>query len=131
MIGLDTNLLVRYLTKDDPAQFAKASSLIEAAVSSGERFVINTAVLCEFVWVLRTAYEYSREEIAKALESVLTTAEFTVERPDEARQALREFQTTRADFSDALIGRVNRALGADHTVTFDRHLKDLDTFRVL
>jgi predicted nucleic-acid-binding protein len=131
MIGLDTNLLARYLTMDDPVQFAKARTLIEDAVSSGERFVINTAVLCELVWVLRTAYEYSREEIARALESVLATAEFTVERPDEARQALREFQTTKADFSDALIGRVNRALGADHTVTFDRNLKDLDTFRVL
>ena len=92
MIGLDTNLLVRYLTKDDAAQFAKARTLIKAAVSSGERFVINTAVLCELVWVLRTAYEYSREEIARALESVLTTAEFTVERPDEARQALRNLK---------------------------------------
>jgi predicted nucleic-acid-binding protein len=131
MIGLDTNLLVRYLTRDDPAQFAKASKLIEAGVSSGERFVINTAVLCELVWVLRTAYECSREEIAGALESVLTTAEFTVERPDETRQALREFRTTKADFSDALIGRVNRSLGADHTVTFDRNLTDLDTFRVI
>jgi len=131
MIGLDMNLLVRYLTMDDAVQFAKARTLIEDAVSSGERFVINAAVLCELVWVLRTAYAYSREEIARALESVLATAEFTVERPDEARQALREFQTTRADFSDALIGRVNRALGADHTVTFDRSLKDLDTFRVL
>jgi hypothetical protein len=45
-------------------------------------------------------------------------------------QALREFRTTRADFSDAQIGRINRALGADQTVTFDRNLEDLDSFRV-
>jgi predicted nucleic-acid-binding protein len=131
MIGLDTNLLVRYLTKDDPAQFAKAKALIDASAAAGDRFVISNAVLCELVWVLRTTYEYSREDIARALEQILATAEFDVERSDEARLALREFQSTKADFSDALIGRINQLLGADHTVTFDRDLKGLDTFRVL
>jgi predicted nucleic-acid-binding protein len=131
MIGLDTNLLVRYLTKADPTQFNKAKALIDATAAAGDRFVINSAVLCELVWVLRTTYEYSREEIAGAVEYILTIAEFDVERPDETRLALREFQSTKADFSDALIGRINQSLGANHTATFDRNLKGLDTFRVL
>jgi predicted nucleic-acid-binding protein len=131
MMGLDTNLLVRYLTRDDPGQYAKVTALVDAAIEHGDRFVINTAVLCELVWVLRTVYEYSREEIARALDHILATAQFDIERADEARQALRDYQSTKADFSDALVGRVNRSLGAERTITFDRNLKGLETFQVL
>jgi predicted nucleic-acid-binding protein len=131
MIGLDTNVLVRYLTHDDRPQYQKAAAFIEAATDRGDQLVVNTAVLCELEWVLRSAYDYSREEIARAIEQILATAQFEVERLDEARQALGDFRTAKADFSDALIGRVNRSLGAEQTVTFDRDLKALDTFRLL
>ena len=131
MIGLDTNVLVRYLTHDDPVQYAKAAAFIEAATGRGEPFLVNTAVLCELAWVLGAAYQYSRDEIAGALDQILSTAEFEVERRDDARQALRDFRATKADFSDALIGRINQSLGADHTVTFDRDLKAVEMFRLL
>lgn len=52
MIGLDTNVLVRYLTQDDPAQYAKATTCIDAAIDQGEQLLVNTAVLSELVWVL-------------------------------------------------------------------------------
>ena len=131
MIGLATNVLVRYLTHDEPMQYSKAAAFIDAATGRGEQFVVNTAVLCELVWVLGTAYDYSREEIARALEQIFATAQFEVERLDEARQALGDFRSTKAGFSDALIGRINRSLGAEHTVTFDRDLKTLETFHLL
>ena len=131
MIGLDTNVLVRYLTQDDPAQFAKAAAFIDAASEREERFLVNTPVVCELVWVLTAVYDYSREEIAEALEQIFTTAQFEIERLDEARQALGDFRSSKADFSDALIGRINRSLGATHTVTFDRDLKAVETFRLL
>ena len=131
MIGLDTNVLVRYLTHDDAAQYAKAAAFIDAAANRNERFVVNTAVLCELVWVLGTAYDYSRDDIASALEQIFATAEFEIERLDDARRALRDFRATKADFSDALIGRINQSLGAEHTVTFDRDLKGIETFRVI
>ncbi len=131
MIGLDTNVLVRYLTQDDPAQFAKAAAFIDAASEREEQFLVNTPVLCELVWVLAAVYDYSREEIAQALEQIFTTAQFEIERLDEARQALGDFRSSKADFSDALIGRINRSLGAKHTVTFDRDLKAVETFRLL
>ena len=131
MIGLDTNVLVRYLTHDEPMQYSKAAAFIDAATGRGEQFVVNTAMLCELVWVLGTAYDYSREEIARALEQIFATAQFEVERLDEARQALGDFRSTKAGFSDALIGRINRSLGAEHTVTFDRDLKTLETFHLL
>jgi predicted nucleic-acid-binding protein len=131
MIGLDTNVLVRYLTQDEPAQFARAAAFIDAASEREEQFLVNTPVLCELVWVLATVYDYSREEIAQALEQIFTTAQFEIERLDEARQALGDFRSSKADFSDALIGRINRSLGAKHTVTFDRGLKAVETFQLL
>ena len=131
MIGLDTNVLVRYLTQDDPAQFAKAAAFLDAASEREEQFLVNTPVLCELVWVLAAVYDYSREEIAQALEQIFTTAQFEIERLDEARQALGDFRSSTADFSDALIGRINRSLGAKHTVTFERDLKAVETFRLL
>ena len=131
MIGLDTNVLVGYLTQDDSAQFAKAAAFIDAASERDEQFLVNTPVLCELVWVLATVYDYSREEIAQALEQIFATAQFEIERLDEARQALGDFRSSKADFSDALIGRINRSLGAKHTVTFDRDLKAVETFRLL
>lgn len=131
MIGLDTNVLVRYLTQDDPAQFAKAAAFIDAASEREEQFLVNTPVLCELVWVLAAVYDYSREEIAQALEQIFSTAQFEIERLDEARQALGDFRSSKADFSDALIGRINRSVGAKHTVTFDRDLKAVETFRLL
>jgi predicted nucleic-acid-binding protein len=131
MTGLDTNVLVRYLTKDDPGQYAKAEAFLDTATDQDERFLVNSAVLCELAWVLRTVYDYSRAEIAEALEQMFTTAQFEIERLDEARQALRDFRSTKADFSDALIGRINRSLGAEHTVTFDRALKSVEKFRLL
>jgi predicted nucleic-acid-binding protein len=131
MIGLDTNVLVRYLTQDDRVQYEKTAAFIEAATDRGEQLLVNTVVLCELEWVLESAYNYSREEIAHAIEQILATAQFEVERLDEARQALADFRTTKADFSDALIGRINRSLGAERTMTFDRDLKVVDTFRLL
>ena len=131
MIGLDTNVLVRYLTRDDPVQYAKTAAFISAAADRGEQLLVNTAVLCELVWVLGTAYDYSREEIAATLDQMFATAQFDIERLDDARRALNDFRATKADFSDALIGRINRSVGAEHTVTFDRDLKGVETFRVL
>ena len=131
MIGLDTNLLVRYLTKDDLPQFERAKRLIDESVARDERLLINAIVLCELTCVLDSAYGYSRLEIADALERIFETAQFEIQHAAEARQALQDFRATKADFADALIGRINRALGAQRTATFDRALRGLDAFSVL
>ena len=131
MTGLDTNLLVRYLTKDDVSQFERARRLVEDALGRDERLLIDVVVLCETAWVLESVYGYSRLEIADVLERIFDTAQFDIQHQAEARQALHDFRATRADFSDALIGRINRTLGARQTATFDRDLRGLDTFRVL
>lgn len=127
MIGLDTNVLLRYLLRDEPTQAARAARELER----DERFLIGTVVLCEMVWVLETGYGFSRAEIGATLEKILATAQFEVEGKDLARAALDDFRGSTADFSDCLVGRRNRAAGAAETVTFDRSLRGLEGFRLL
>jgi predicted nucleic-acid-binding protein len=127
MIGIDTNVLVRYVLRDDPTQATRADRELER----DERFLIDGVVLCELVWVLEAGYALSRAAIASTLDRVLSTAQFEVEGRDLALAALADFKGSSADFSDCLIGRRNRAVGAAHTVTFDRSLKALPGFRLL
>ena len=127
MIGLDTNVLLRYFLRDDPAQAARAGR----ELGRDERFLIDGIVLCELVWVLETGYGLSRAEIGAALETVLATAQFEIDGKDLVLAALGDFRASSADFSDCLIGRRNRAAGAAQTVSFDRSLKGLGGFRLL
>ena len=127
MTGLDTNVLLRYLLKDDAAQAARA----EREIERDERFLIDGIVLCEMVWVLETGYGFSRTEVAGALDKVVATAQFEIDGKDLVLAALADFRRSAADFSDCLIGRRNRNAGAPETATFDRSLKGLEGFRLL
>jgi predicted nucleic-acid-binding protein len=125
--GLDTNVLLRYLLKDDAPQAARA----EREIERDERFLIDGIVLCEVVWVLETGYGFSRTEIAGALDKIAATAQFEIDAKDLVLGALVDFRRSAADFSDCLIGRRNRSAGASDTATFDRSLKGLEGFRLL
>ena len=127
MTGLDTNVILRYLLRDDPAQARRADQEIER----GGRFLIDSIVLCELVWVLEGGYGFSRGDVVAALERILATAQFEIEAKDLALAALDDFKGSTADFSDCLIGRRNRAAGAQETITFDQSLKGLPSFRLL
>jgi predicted nucleic-acid-binding protein len=125
--GLDTNVLLRYLVRDEPTQAARATRELER----DERFLIGSIVLCELVWVLEAGYGFSRAEISATLEKILATAQFEIEGKDLALGALDDFRGSPADFSDCLVGRRNRAAGAAETVTFDRGVRGLEGFRLL
>ena len=127
MTGVDTNVVLRYLLRDEPAQAARAARELER----DERFLIGSVVLCELVWVLEAGYGFTRAEIGVTLEKVLATAQFEIEGKDLARAALDDFRSSAADFSDCLVGRRNRGAGAGETVTFDKGLRGLAGFRVL
>jgi predicted nucleic-acid-binding protein len=114
MIGIDTNVLVRYLVQDDPEQAKKATRFITSECSSDDSGLINRIVLCELVWVLETAYGYPPEKVALALESILRTAQFQIEDHQEAWSSFREYQGG-ADFADAFIATVNRRLGCERS----------------
>ena len=131
MTGLDTNVLVRYLTNDDPDQSKKASAIIEGAATKGEKLLVHPVVLCELVWVLETAYGYGRSDVAATLDHILRTAQFQIPEKDTVWSAWADYRSGKGDFADYLIGRANGQLGATHTVTFDKDLKGHRQFLVL
>jgi len=131
VIGLDTNVLVRYLTQDDPAQARRANAVVAEASSSGQRLYLTVVVLCELVWVLRGAYELDRPAVATTLERILATVQFEIEHKDVMYDALADYQAGAGDFADYVIGRRGREAGCDHTATFDRRLKASALFRTL
>ena len=131
MTGLDTNVLVRYLTHDDPDQAKKASAIIEDAATKNEKLLINPVVLCELVWVLEAAYDYGRSEVASTLDRILRTAQFEIPDKETVWGAWADYRSGKADFADYLIGRANSRFGAAYTVTFDKELKEHRQFRIL
>ncbi len=131
MNGLDTNVLVRYVTQDDAAQAEKATKCITSACTADDPCQIDRVVLCELVWVLESGYEYSRDQIGDFMESLLHTRQFEFESRDAALAALRYYRRGIADFADALIGAVNRNTGCETTFTVDRKAAGLETFTLL
>jgi predicted nucleic-acid-binding protein len=131
MIGLDTNVLVRYLVMDDATQGKKASQLIQDSVGSNESLFVNNIVLCELVWVLEAAYNFSKEEIADVLEKILMTELIIVQNQDEAWLALNDYRNGAGDYSDYFIGRINKSFDCEKTATFDQSLDSSDLFQLL
>lgn len=128
MIGVDTNVLVRYLMQDDEIQARTANAFFARAADRGETFHLNDIVLCELVWVLRASYRVNRVTIAMTIEGILDTTSFSFDDRDRLRRALAEYRGGSGDFADYLIGLRNLAAGCDRTVTFDRSLHDSRSF---
>jgi predicted nucleic-acid-binding protein len=131
LTGIDTNVLVRYLTQDDPRQSRRASAFVAEAMSGGERLFVGAVVLCELVWVLHGAYVFDRRTISMALERILATAQLEIDQKDVVREALEDYRTGGGDFADYVIGRRGREAGCEKTATFDRRLKASGLFRLL
>ena len=120
MIGLDTNVLARYIVQDDPEQARAATSFIEARCTAQSPGYVSVPVLVELVWVLTAAYRYEKPVVASVIRQVLRTTEFLVEDREVTWAALREFEAGSADFADCLIAHRNHARGCKQTYTFDR-----------
>ena len=131
MKALDTNVLVRYLTQDEPGQVARVNSLISGAVAKHQKLHLDVIVLCELVWVLRGAYRLDRHRVANTLEKLLDAAQFSIQDRDIASEALAAYQSGAGDFADYVLGSRNRRAGCRTTLTFDRALKKSDLFSVL
>lgn len=119
MIGLDTNVLVRFFTQDDPVQFRQAQSFIQGELSADEPGYINLIVLAEFVWTLARAYRFSKDEITSAVDALLDTDEIAIQHEEAVAAALALCKADKLEFVDALIAVVNRDAGCRETRTFD------------
>jgi len=120
MIGLDTNVLVRYFTQDDPLQAAQATAVMESLSNESVGF-ISLVAMVELVWVLTSCYQASDEKVGDVVETVLRARELMVENSAIVWQALQAFRKNiKAGFADCLIERSAHAAGCAYTVTFDR-----------
>lgn len=118
MIGLDTNVLVRYITQDDPAQSALATALIESLNTERQGFVSLVSIV-ELYWVLTTCYDFTDEQVTQVFDILLRSQAVVVDRAAEVLRALRVFEQGRADFADCLIERIGSSAGCEQTLTFD------------
>lgn len=128
MIGIDTNVLVRFLVQDDEAQFEKARRLIKREVTAGRKVFVNQLVLLEAEWVLRSRYAVSKAQIIQAISGMLDSAEIQFEDEPSIEEALFFWKDSAADFADCLIGAKNRRVGCSATATFDNKAAKLPGF---
>jgi predicted nucleic-acid-binding protein len=129
MIGLDTNVLVRYLVQDDPTQTRRVNALIDRAAAQETAMFINHVVMCELAWVLGRGYGYARTALTEVIEKILLGRQFEIEKKDLVWTALADFKASRADFADCLIGVTNKLAGCESTLTFDRSAASLRAFK--
>lgn len=131
MKGLDANVLVRYLTLDDPVQSPVAIRFIESEEHLDVPLHVSVIVLCEVVWTLRSRYKYSKEQLIEVLEKLLLTREIALENENEVSRGLDLYRSSAAGFADCLIGSLSKAKSVAPTMTFDMKAAKLDGFELL
>ena len=129
MIGLDTNVVVRYLTQDDADQSAKATDLFERGLTEDEPGFVSVVAMVETAWVLERVYKLTAKELAAAIERILEVNVLLVESEQEVFTAMIAVKEGRGSFADALIGALGTKVGCSHTVTFDQKALRLPAFR--
>jgi predicted nucleic-acid-binding protein len=131
MIGLDTNVLVRYLVQDDPVQSPQATEVIENWLTEDNPGFISIVAMVETVWVLDRAYGLTDGEIATAIERTLQANVLVVENEREVFTAMIALKEGRGSFADALMAAFDAKAGCVTTLTFDRKALRLPGFELL
>lgn len=129
MIGMDTNVLVRYLVRDDKLQFERARRLMERSATSNEPVFVGLLVLMEAEWVLRSRYALDKAAILGAFSDLLSSVELTIEDEGTVEEALHFWKDSHAQFADCLIGARNRICGCRATASFDTKALKLPWYR--
>jgi predicted nucleic-acid-binding protein len=128
MLGVDTNVLVRYLVGDGRSHYERARRLIHREENIGEPVLVSLLVLLEMEWVLRSRYELTKPDILAALSSLLQTAEVVFEDEPSVEHAIYMWKDSHAEFASCLINARNRRSGCRATATFDRKAPKLGGF---
>jgi len=130
MIGLDTNILVRYLTQDDSSQSPKAREVIEERLTDENPGFVSIVAMVETVWVLERAYKLTALEIASAVERILQTDVLVVENEQEVFTAMISVKNGEGSFADAVITALGTRRGCSRTLTFDQKALRLPGFEL-
>lgn len=131
MAALDTNVLVRFIVQDDPAQSAQARKLIERAVAEGEPVFVPVTVALELEWVLRASFGFGKETVLLTLSNLLSAHELMFESELALGVALLEYGRGRADFADCLHAALASLAQAEPLWTFDKAASKVAGARLL
>ena len=131
MIGLDTNILVRYLTQDDPVQSPMATEIIERQLSEENPGFVSIVAMVETVWVLDRAYGFAAHEIATAVERMLQADVLVVENEQEVFTAMTAVKDEKSSFADAVIAQLGARAGCSRTLTIDHKAARLPAFELV
>lgn len=131
MIGLDTSILVRYLTQDDPVQSPKATEIVERRLTEENPGFVSIVAMVETVWVLARAYGLAAHEIATAVERMLQADVLVVQNEQDVFSAMIALKDGHGSFADALIGALGVRAGCTRTLTFDRRASRLLGFKLV
>lgn len=130
MIGLDTNVLVRYLAQDDPVQSPRAADIIERQLTGQNPGFVSLVTLVETVWVLDRVYSLTAPRIAAAVEHILEADTLVVQNEQDVFTAMVALKEGRSRFSDALIAALGQTAGCSYTLTFDRKALRIPGFKL-
>jgi predicted nucleic-acid-binding protein len=130
MIGLDTNILVRYLTQDDPVQSAKAAEILERRLTEKNPGFVSVVAMVETVWTLDRAYCLTAQQIATVIEGLLQVEVLAIENEQEVFTAMVVLKQGRGSFADALLAELGARVGCTRTLTFDRKATRLPSFEL-
>lgn len=130
MIGLDTNIIVRYLTQDDSVQSRRATEIIEHTLSEDNPGFISLVTMAETAWVLERIYDQSHQEIARPIEMMLQADSLLIQNEQEVFIAMIALKTAQGSFADALIAALGRWAGCSSTLTFDKKASRIQDFEL-
>ena len=131
MIGLDTNVVLRYLLQDDEKQARQANEIFDGRLSEREPGYLSLVCVLEIVWVLRSLLRQGAVEIAAHLEHLLAAESLVVQNEQQVFEAAFALKRGMGEFEDALIGALNAWAGCGKPLTFDRRAGRLAGFEVI
>ncbi len=131
MIGVDSNVIVRYVAQDDARQAALATRFLETEVTPAKPGFVSLVVVAEVAWVLESCYDADRATLATTVEALLSAPQLRIQDAESVWTALHEFRNSSAGFSDTLIARLAATAGCTESVTFDKHASRHAGFRIL
>jgi len=130
-VAVDTNVVVRFLVRDDEKQAALVYKRLKQAEVQKERLTVSLLVVLETIWVLESAYERTREEILESFSTLRQMPIFDFEASDVVEGMLRDGRDVKADLSDVLIAHSSKQLGCESGLTFDKQAAKLPFFHLL
>jgi predicted nucleic-acid-binding protein len=130
MIGLDTNILLRYFTQDDPAQFMIARELIEERLTAENPGFMSLVTIVELAWTLKTRFKLSNALIASMIDHLLSAHKLVLQNQYEVFLCVVALEDDK-DFADSLIAALGTSAGCAHTLTFDRKASRLPGMQLI